>query len=270
MKSLQEKKSTRIIARFVRALMDSLFPQSTFADMLLFIWVFLIAAVVHHQRLLSYVQRAVSLAWENITRDFDASQGFLEIIAALAHGLWTAATYAWLVLIVVVAIAIPLSTIISEALRPRELTFYEKKELSYAVRFFYAGLALAGIFMATCELYNLLQEPQAGWLAPFNIGLVGIVCLQRALVFALAVCSDDGKEDSWARDFFAAMLSSTPVKLPAVLLSLAAAPGVFYLVCRQECGVLWAIFLTYVYTSIAMQALSTLLGKIKMPHGAAK
>ncbi|MBN1365068.1 MAG: hypothetical protein JW976_09725 [Syntrophaceae bacterium] len=268
MKHFQQTKRGRWAGQIKKVFVDSLFPQSTFADMLLFFWAFLIAAVARHNTLLAHVRRAVFLVRSNIADDFNEAHGMLDMIVALGHGLGLIASYLWLTLIVVIALAIPLSTIISEALHPCELTVYEKKDLSFTVRFFYAGLALTGIFIAAYELFFLMQAPRTGWTAVFNIALVGFVSLQRGLAFSLVVCVDE--EDSWVRGFFASRIAITQVKKPIVLLSLPAAVCIFYLAGRMGCSTLWAVFLTYAYTGIIMQLANTLVEKLTAPHGAAK
>lgn len=269
MKHSQQTKRGRWAGLIKEVLVDSLFPQSTFADMLLFFWVFLIAAVTRHDIFLMHARRVASLVRVNIISDFNKAEGLLDMILALGHGLGLAAAYLWLALIVIIALAIPLSTIVREALRPRELTVYERKNLSFTVRFFYAAIALTGIFIASCELYFLLQASEAGWTAVFNIGLVGLVCLQRGFVFSLAVCVDEEK-DSWARGFFASRIASTPAKKSVVLLSLPVAAWVFFLAGRAGCNTLWVVFLTYAYTGIIMQLANRLVEKLTASHGAAK
>lgn len=253
-----KSRSALIAETIKRVAFALLFSRVTFAEMLLFLWIVLMVGIEHNEGIFGFLLSTGAGIKGDVTARFSVATGLFDTIWAIGYALWMLMSRTWLVLVTGVLLLIPLSGIVSGAFRERTLTFQEKRNKAYTVRFFYALVSVLGCFCVLVEIKDAIRHPEGSWWEWFNITLLGIFFLQRVTAFSLAACCD---EDSWALEFFASQISDRHVGRPVLTAGLLGAGAVYWCLRRTGYVELWALSLTYAYTCMGLQFLCMLLDR---------
>ena len=241
------------IKNFVETVKQCLFylfyPETTFAEMFLFLWVYSILIIIDYREIILFsVKDLLIFVNIRIVNDFGQPAGIYGYIAAIVSASWTIIKYLWLGVICGLALLLPVIYIIRQAFRGTGLKFFDKTEWGFTIRFFYVIVGIIGLIAIFSELYELYYHPSGRRFEIVTFCLLGLFFLQRSLVVVFAI--DDSR---WAQDFFASRISDRNFRRASMLIVLPVPIPIYYVV-KQYCySILWAISLTYMLTLIVLQ-----------------
>ena len=117
------------IKNFVETVKQCLFylfyPETTFAEMFLFLWVYSILIIIDYREIILFsVKDLLIFVNIRIVNDFGQPVGIYGYIAAIVSASWTIIKYLWLGVICGLALLLPVIYIIRQAFRGTGLKFF--------------------------------------------------------------------------------------------------------------------------------------------------